>query len=78
VTFQWTDNSQVETGYLIEWSSTGAPFSYTTFATLPANTTSYTLPGWTGDTNYWRVRALRNDPHAGAPVVVSEASNAAH
>ena len=63
----WSNRSEVEENYVIERSSTGEPWSYETFATLPADSTEFTLvrtqPG------FYRVRALRFDTQTGNPVL---------
>lgn len=67
----WTDNSNVESGYVIERSSSGAPFTYSMVAEIPANSISY-IDSQTGF--YYRVKAKRIDPASRLPIL-SSASN---
>lgn len=56
VTIGWTDNSAIETGYEVQRQNTG---TFTTVATRPANSTSYTDTNVTAGNAYeYRVRAL--------------------
>lgn len=56
LTVNWSDNATNETNYVLERSPNGTTF--TTIATLPANTTSYNETGLTPNTQYYyRVKA---------------------
>lgn len=56
LTVNWSDNATNETNYVLERSQNGTTF--TTIATLPANTTSYNEIGLTPNTQYYyRVKA---------------------
>ena len=63
----WTDRSDVEDHYVIQRSSTGDPWSYDTFAILPADSTQFVL----GETQpgFFRVRALRFDARTGDSIL---------
>jgi len=54
----WQDNSNIETGYVIERKSDNSNWSV--IARLPANTTSYTDNNLTSGTYYYRVKAVYN------------------
>lgn len=57
LTVNWSDNANNETNYVLERSPNGTTF--TTIATLPANTTSYNETGLTPNTlYYYRVKAV--------------------
>lgn len=57
INLTWVDNATVETGYRVERSTDGV--SFTTAATLAANTTAYTDTGCASATQYWyRVTAV--------------------
>ncbi|HRZ94621.1 MAG TPA: S8 family serine peptidase, partial [Candidatus Paceibacterota bacterium] len=59
VSLAWTDNAQNESGFHLERSGDGAPFS--TIATLGANTTGWTDSGVAaGQTYYYRVCAFNS------------------
>ncbi len=58
----WEDRSAVEDAYVVERSATGAPWTYSAIAQLPANTTAYVTPVVGGT---YRVRATRQDPQSG-------------
>ena len=66
VRLEWEDRSSVEEGYLVERSATGAPFSFATIASLPAESSSFDTP----DTQLarYRVRAVRTDPRTGRAI----------
>ena len=55
VALTWTDNADSENAFEVERSSDGATF--TTLATLAANTTTYADPGAVSGTRFYRVRA---------------------
>jgi titin len=54
-TLSWTDNSNDETGFLIEQApdNGGAPGTYAQVGTVAANVKTYTASGLTGATTYW-------------------------
>jgi hypothetical protein len=54
-TLSWTDNSNDETGFLIEQApdNGGAPGTYAQVGTVAANAKTYTASGLTGATTYW-------------------------
>jgi hypothetical protein len=54
ITLTWTDNSNNETGFIIERTTSG---DYTEVARVGANVTTYTDTGVTVQTIYYRVRA---------------------
>jgi hypothetical protein len=55
ITLSWQDNSSVETGYIIERStSPGGPF--VAVKGVPANTTTTMVPADAGDTYYFRIK----------------------
>ena len=55
----WNDNSDNESGFEIQRSSTGLPFSYSLIQTTGAGTTTYTDNGLSEVTTYYyRVRAI--------------------
>ncbi|HSZ59475.1 MAG TPA: DUF4082 domain-containing protein, partial [Tepidisphaeraceae bacterium] len=59
INLSWTDNSNNETGFLIERSTNGVTF--TQIASLAANTTSYSDTGLAASTQYtYRVRATNS------------------
>ncbi len=56
----WSDRSSIETGYKV-WRATQSGGTYTTIATLAANTTSYIDNTVAADTRYYyKVTAVRN------------------
>jgi fibronectin type 3 domain-containing protein len=56
-TITWSDNSSNETGFTLQFSTDGR--TWTTLATLPANTTSYSQSNVNkGTFNYYRVAAI--------------------
>jgi hypothetical protein len=58
VNLTWTDNSVVETNYIVDRATDSAFTQNLSTATLPANTTSYSSTGLTnGTTYYYRVLA---------------------
>ncbi|HEY0009454.1 MAG TPA: fibronectin type III domain-containing protein, partial [Tepidisphaeraceae bacterium] len=58
VTVAWTDNSQKETGFAVDYSTSSAFAAATTLNVSGANTASATVSGLsTGTTYYFRVRA---------------------
>ncbi|MGN6557787.1 MAG: LamG-like jellyroll fold domain-containing protein, partial [Solirubrobacterales bacterium] len=58
INLQWTDNSNNETGFVIE-RSTSSTFSSPFTATVGANATTYSDTGLAENTNYWyRVKAV--------------------
>jgi hypothetical protein len=58
ISLSWTDNSSVETSYIIEKSSAGS-FSDAISYTAPSNTTKYSLGRLTPNTTYYfRVKAV--------------------
>ena len=64
IDLNWTDSSDNEDGYIIEQSADGASFA--PVATLPADTTSYSVTSLQPDTEYfYRVRATNG---AGAAI----------
>ena len=74
VQLQWEDRSAVEDGYLVERSPTGAPFSFQTIASIPADSTSF--DGQDTQLAHYRVRAVRTDPRTGR-AILSRPSNRA-
>ena len=52
----WQDQSQNETGFVVQHSTTGGAGSFVTLTTLPENTQSYTHTGLSaGSTHYYRL-----------------------
>jgi hypothetical protein len=59
INLSWTDNSTDETNFQIERSTTGATGTYTLFATVAANITTYNNINILANTEYcYRVRAI--------------------
>ena len=57
----WTDNSDNESGFEIERSTTGIGGTYSLLTTVPANTTSYLDQALTPETEYcYQVRAINS------------------
>ncbi len=57
----WTDNSSNETGFELEFSTSGSGGPFTPLATLPADTTSYSHTGLSPQTQYcYQVRAVNS------------------
>jgi hypothetical protein len=64
VTLAWSDNSSIETGYVIERALKGS-YSYTVIKSLGANTTLYTHNSGSVASNYqYRVKAIRNNGYS--------------
>jgi len=58
INLAWTDNSNNETGFYVEWRD-GTASDYTRSATVGANVTTYSCTGLTGNTMYFfNVRAV--------------------
>jgi hypothetical protein len=62
----WQDRSAVEDGYRVERSASGAPWTWATIATLPANAMAYDDPAV--GSHHYRIRAIRTDPDSGRVV----------
>ena len=58
VQLTWTDNSENETGYSIERSTTSATAGFSEIDTVGAGVTTYDDSGLAADTYWYRVRAL--------------------
>ena len=72
VQLTWNDNSDNESGFEIQRSLTGLPFSYVPVQTTGANATSYTNTGLSESTTYYyRVRAINLAGESGFSNVVS-------
>jgi hypothetical protein len=75
VALSWIDQSNVESGYVVERSPTGAPFSYVAIANLPANASAYNDANAPQGSSH-RVRAKRVDTLTGkniySPAVAAE------
>lgn len=60
ISFTWADNSEDETGFVVEMSGDGS--TYTQIGELPANSTSFKADNLEKDkTYYFRVRAVKNE-----------------
>jgi hypothetical protein len=62
----WQDRSGLEDGYRVERSASGAPWTWTTIATLPTNAMVYDDP--VVGSYHYRIRAVRTDPTSGRVV----------
>jgi hypothetical protein len=72
----WTDNSSLETSYVLERSPNGTD-GWTTVATLLANTTSYSDVGLTPETTYfYRLRAVNGNFNSTDSAVASARTEA--
>jgi hypothetical protein len=67
----WNDNSLVESGFVVERSADGSPFSYQSVAEVGPDTTMLVagLASTADLTAFYRVRARLLDPHTGRYVV---------
>jgi parallel beta-helix repeat protein len=75
INLSWTDNSNNETGFLVERSPDGVTF--TQIASLAANTTSYSDTGLAASTQYtYRVRAANASGDSAYSSVASAATSA--
>lgn len=66
INLSWQDNSNNETTFQIERSTTSSPSGFSLYATVNANQTSYSDNGLNPNTQYWyRVRACCNTTYSG-------------
>ena len=68
ISLSWLDNSNDETGFIVERSTNG--INFTTISNLPANTTSYIDNGIDPGTYYYRVTAY-NTSGVGVSAIVT-------